>query len=386
MSKEYSQSLQDMPNSGELKEAHPLSGSGTAVTPLAVTSPVIAAKKKTGLKQKFPLKNSFVLNYSDSIKLNIVRVKGTSLGYFNDNILTRTLKPISEMGDENLVVRVDSLNKYLPKLEISASLNKTFNVAADSLNVGSDSLAIAKDSIKKEIVVSKTSTIQVSKEQPVRPASHFQDSKIFLLLIVLFSVGLLGYLRLKSSRFIKTIFKGLYSHYEAKRLFSTVNVRNSLHSVMLDFLFAFNVGILVYEVVSLNMGNSGLLTSFLIFIGSVLGVTLYFVLKLVLFRTIGYIFSTQELTKEYLFFVGVVNKTYGIFLTPILVVLPFTSGFGTYLAIGIAASMYVLLYIIQLLRGFKIILGKAVSLFYFILYLCTLEILPAVVAYRILSK
>ncbi len=386
MPKELSQTLQSTESNGAIQGVTPHKEglSSEILTSKIKLSPL--PLKKASIKKSGIPKNSFVLSYSDSVKLNLIRVRPTSNDFFDNNVLTRTLTPLSSMADKELVVRVDSLNKDIAKSDLGF-IATPVAIPVDTAKVAGDSTyMVASDTVKKAVSKPKITSVHVVKEQAIKATSPFQDSKIFLLVIVLFSVALLGYVRLKSSRFLKTIFKGLWSHHEARRLFSTVNVRNSLHSVMLDVLFVFNVGVLVYEVVSLFTNNNSLLMSFFIFMGSLVGVTIYFLIKILLFRSIGFIFSTKEKTTEYLFFVGVVNKTYGIFLTPILVILPFTTSTSTYVTLGIAVSMYALLYIIQLLRGFKIILGKVITLFYFILYLCTLEILPVIIAYRLLSK
>ena len=159
-----------------------------------------------------------------------------------------------------------------------------------------------------------------------------------------------------------------------------------MHSVMLDLLFSINMGILIYEITAMMMSVRGYIFSLAVFAGSVAAVAFYFLTKNFLYRLVGFIFSTKEDTNEYLFFVGIVTKTYGIIITPILVILPFTTGSATYITIAIAIALYAFLYLIQLFRALKIILKKAISLFYYILYLCTLEILPFIIAYRILNK
>ena len=391
MSIAFSQNIQESQEQGAEQVTAP-----TTPAP-SVTKLSQSQKSQTGFKQRSDLKkvkvvkNGFVLSKSDSVNLNILQVKPTPLGYFDNNLLTRTLQPVTEMADEMLVVRVDSTNSFIAKNEIAQTvLQEAVKTSLDTtkIAVSSDSTtkALVDTIIPKPIEKPRVTTTLVAKERSINMNAPFGESKIFLIGVVVLSVILLGYLRLNSSRFLKTIFKSILSHHEFKRLFSTVNIRNSVHSVMLDFLFVFNMGILTFQIVSIFSKSASLSISILLFLGSMVGVSLYFLLKMAIFKTLGYIFSTKEQTNEYLFFVGIINKTFGIILTPVLVILPFVTGVGTYIVVSIALILYLLLYIIQLLRGFKIILGKAVSLFYFIMYLCTLEILPAIVVYRFLSN
>lgn len=387
MSQEYSQAFKTQINE-ELAQAQPQSSMPAVSQKTTVGASTQISKV---VKKSFPKKNSFILGYSDSVKLNLITQISGSNSYFESNVLTRSLTPLEQISNDQLLIWVDSLNTYQSKAHLlrrdsilnnptlEASLDSTKVLMNDTLNVEVTKVEIAKP-LKVE------STTYIAKDQKVLPTSSFQDSKLFLLIIILFSLGLLGYMRIKSSRFLKTIFKGLFSHHESHKLFTTVNIRNSIHSVMLDLLFSVNMGILIYEIAAMMMSVRGYLFSLAVFVGSIVAVALYFLIKNFLYRVVGYIFSTKEDTNEFLFFVGVVNKTYGIIITPILIILPFTTGSATYITIAIALAMYGFLYLIQLFRALKIILKKAISLFYYILYLCTLEILPFVIAYRILSK
>ncbi len=387
MSQEYSQAFNTQIND-ELVQAQPQS-SMPAVSQKTTAGASIQSSK--AIKRSLPKKNSFVLSYSDSVKLNLITQASGTNTYFESNVLTRSITPLEQLRDDQLLIWVDSLATYRFKAEIlksdSIRNNPPLVTVSDSASVTiNDSLIVETPKVEISKPLRTESTTYIAKDQKILPTSSFQDSKLFLLIIVLFSLGLLGYMRIKSSRFLKTIFKGLFSHHESHKLFTTVNIRNSMHSVMLDLLFSINMGILIYEITAMMMSVRGYIFSLAVFAGSVAAVAFYFLTKNFLYRLVGFIFSTKEDTNEYLFFVGIVTKTYGIIITPILVILPFTTGSATYITIAIAIALYAFLYLIQLFRALKIILKKAISLFYYILYLCTLEILPFIIAYRILNK
>lgn len=387
MSQEYSQAF----NTQKIDELGQEKPQSTMPAVSQKTTAGVSIQSSKAIKKSLPKKNSFVLSYSDSVKLNLITQSSGVNSYFGSNVLTRSLTPLEQLNDDQILIWVDSLSTYKSKAEIlksdSIKNNPPVLTTSDSLSVNSnDSLSVVTPKVEVVKPLKIESTTYIAKDQKVLPTSSFQDSKLFLLILVLFSLGLLGYMRIKSSRFLKTIFKGLFSHHESRKLFTTVNIRNSIHSVMLDLLFSINMGILIYEVASMMMSVRGYLFSLAIFTGSVVAVAFYFLTKNFLYRLVGYIFSTKEETNEYLFFVGIVNKTYGIVITPILIILPFTTGSATYITIGVAIALYGFLYLIQLFRALKIILKKAISLFYYILYLCTLEILPFIIAYRILNK
>ena len=122
MSKALSPNFQDIQEQG----AAPVTAPTETATPSATSSKPqnhkVSTKQHTDLKKVKLAKNSFVLSKSDSVKLNIVQVEPTTLGYFDNNILTRTLQPVAEMADELLVVKVDSTNSFVPKNQVATIL------------------------------------------------------------------------------------------------------------------------------------------------------------------------------------------------------------------------------------------------------------------------
>ncbi|GHT79164.1 hypothetical protein FACS189464_3740 [Bacteroidia bacterium] len=88
----------------------------------------------------------------------------------------------------------------------------------------------------------------------------------------------------------------------------------------------------------------------------------------------GSIFLIQPVVKEYVYNMFLFNGVQGIFIFPLLLLIPFVPN-GLYMTYAVIAVLGII-YLSRILRFFQIIQAKKVSSFYFILYLCTLEILP----------
>jgi hypothetical protein len=107
-------------------------------------------------------------------------------------------------------------------------------------------------------------------------------------------------------------------------------------------------------------------------------------IKTAAYKLIGLIFSTQKETSEFLFNVNAINKAFGMAILPFIAVLPFLQGAPGLVVIQMGIALFFAMYLLQLYQGAKIILQHPLSIFYMILYLCALEILPLAILYKVL--
>jgi len=106
----------------------------------------------------------------------------------------------------------------------------------------------------------------------------------------------------------------------------------------------------------------------------------YYMLELCAYSAVGYAFSTPTGRREWLrgFNSSQALLGIGLILPAVLAVFypPLTQ-----LAVAAAAVLYVCARILFIIKGFRIFYDNIGSLLYFILYLCTLEIVPVVFVY-----
>ena len=113
-------------------------------------------------------------------------------------------------------------------------------------------------------------------------------------------------------------------------------------------------------------------------------ILLYQLLKSLLVYLSGIIFNTSESARNYQLNTLLFNHIIGIVLFPV-VVLAFYWNSQVCLTFGIVSVSFILLY--RLFRGVVIGLSnKNYNLFYLFLYLCTLEILPLLLLFKVVSK
>lgn len=160
---------------------------------------------------------------------------------------------------------------------------------------------------------------------------------------------------------------------------------NMLHaSFRLDLIFALILSLFGYQFISTYKINFGITNSFyvyLICLGMVIG---YFMAKKVIYYLIGTLTESKHEVQEYLFSITVFNRVLGLFLLPITAIIAFVPLYQPEPLLFTGLGIVIVFYLLSLIRGGKIFLKKHFSIFYLILYLCTLEFLPLLLIYNIL--
>lgn len=121
---------------------------------------------------------------------------------------------------------------------------------------------------------------------------------------------------------------------------------------------------------------------YLLIVGIVAGAYLF---KLLVGAFMRRIFNDPGLIKEYLFELFLVNKAIGVLFLPFAVAVCFINVGRLNLLFSVAGITFVLFVIFRLIQGLRMSLSYPVSRVYIILYLCTLEILPFLVVWKLIS-
>ena len=179
--------------------------------------------------------------------------------------------------------------------------------------------------------------------------------------------------------------KELFQTKERSSLFIDTSVKNSRQIFYLSFLSTINLALFLYLFISQNQTyyeNQSI--NVLLFFGIVL---LFFVLKFSLLRFLRFVFFDNNTTTDSIqnsFFV--LMSMLGVFLyinVLFLIYSPFQDAHFLFVTGFVVYALYVILIAYRLIKHFY---TQIYSFFYLILYLCTLEILPAILLYNALLK
>lgn len=198
----------------------------------------------------------------------------------------------------------------------------------------------------------------------------------FILILSLFA-----WLMLSSGNHMLSLFQSAFNSQTANRLYGE-KADNILHpSFRYDMLFYSTTGVMLYHFQQIYY-TSTLYSGWIMVFINIGAVLLFFNLKFFLYILSGAIFDVGNQVDEYLFYLKSMNRVSGFFMLPLSIILFFTDGFITNSLLILGAVILFSLSILGIYRGMKIKGEKDFSIYYLILYLCTLEILPVLILWR----
>jgi hypothetical protein len=150
-------------------------------------------------------------------------------------------------------------------------------------------------------------------------------------------------------------------------------------------IYIISVTLLIYQSVEIfSPGSTEGIKTLLVFL-LFLGIYVVFsLLKISVIWLISVTFKNKETAKEYIQNILIYNLVTGILLLPLLLLIIYTYH---ELFLYVAGGLVLIMIFLRFIRGITIGLSDSkFSLFHLFLYLCTLEILPLLVAAKFLSK
>ncbi len=203
------------------------------------------------------------------------------------------------------------------------------------------------------------------------------------IIILVISIFLLGFVKaFSNNRFnqgIKAIFNygvALEITREEKVFFHRSNILFTVIHLLTGALFIFQLK----ELVDTDMYSLNSFTFFSLILAFLAGI---YSVKYLFFKFFASIFNENSVAPEYIFNVSLYNNLLGFLLIIILCITYFSLLPFAFILTYIALPIILITFILRLGRLFLIGIRKGILYFYIFVYLCTLEILPLVVLYRI---
>jgi hypothetical protein len=201
-------------------------------------------------------------------------------------------------------------------------------------------------------------------------------------ILLILSISLYTISKYSYPRYYLRLLSTVLNYHSANKLYLEKNMRNIRGSIFFGSFALLVIGIFIsyslkFYLESLDLKFLLVLANCIIYLFS------WFLLKYIVFRFIGYVFGGSQESKEYLFNVFLYLKNLAIFILPIVVVIPYVPEFWSTILLYLGLVLSSFMYIFRIIRGIKILFAKHVSIFYMILYLCGLEILPLLMIYKL---
>ncbi len=214
---------------------------------------------------------------------------------------------------------------------------------------------------------------------PSRPVAY-SPSDWFTLTLFL-SVVLVILVKQFNGKYLRALFKSLFSYPAAARLFQEKNISQKTGSFLMETFYLFVFSLFGYQLLK-QYGTSLPYSGFVLFLLCMAAILLFFLLKNLLYSLLGFISETRIQTHEYLFNLRNYNKVLAVFLLPLVGLTAWAPVYNPAVFLLTGLIMTVLLYLLTLHRGVVILLKNQFSVFYLFLYLCTLEILPLLLFFK----
>lgn len=200
-------------------------------------------------------------------------------------------------------------------------------------------------------------------------------------------VALFVVVRLAFKKVLFETIRSVINKNSALRLSQENNQVAIRASVILKTIFVLTMGLFTFQTLDNFTSLPSDFTHFQITLLCSLGWGILYTLKYIFTSFIGFLTNTQENIQLYLSNTAILNKVLGLLLLPIVFSVP-------YLKINFLEPKDLLLmgwvfflafYLLRLTKGVLICIRQNVSLFYLILYLCTLELIPSLLLLKVLD-
>jgi hypothetical protein len=205
----------------------------------------------------------------------------------------------------------------------------------------------------------------------------------YFFIIVLIIVGI-AWIRMIHGKFLNSLFVSAYSYQAASKVFKEQSVVQKRFSLGLMLLYLINTSLFIFL---LNRFFSpGIFESNEVFFVPEVFLFLLFLilLRIIIMRSIAFIFKQSELFLELLYHYFIFNKVLGILLIPFLITIPYTQEITQEIIVYTGILLVFVLQFVRLIRVAIFVMKNVVLLFYLILYLCILELLPVLVLIKLL--
>lgn len=253
-----------------------------------------------------------------------------------------------------------------------------------SLFVKSDSQSFA---VKPEVF------LQTEFTQAVHPPGKLEQiihvSKLsylnWTLLVGLICVILLLALKSYYKKFTSRIVNTLVNFQLADKMLREKNiiVRRAFFIMNLNYVMVSGLFILLLTIYFGFRITASYPLDYLLINAVIIGILIS---RLVLYYVAGYLFDRLPSVIEHIHMVYLVNKNLGLVLLPISFFAIYTSLKFSELLLFIGIGIVAIATVYKLIRGFQIIYRSGVLLFYAILYLCTLEVLPLLLGAKLIMS
>ena len=224
--------------------------------------------------------------------------------------------------------------------------------------------------------------LQTVHTHPIPVVRRTPDWFTMLLVFVIISFT---WIRVFYFRIIRQLTAAFFSNSISNQVVRDENILIQRASVLMSFVFYLSASLFIYQVsIYFNWNYAFLGEGFLRFLVVSLLLAFAYSFKMVLLKGLGEIFELDRPVASYIFNIFLINNMLGLILIPVTIASAFVVTLSAGFVIYIGITLVIIAFIYRLVRAFTIwVTLPGVSIFYLILYFCTLEIAPLLILVKL---
>ena len=201
-------------------------------------------------------------------------------------------------------------------------------------------------------------------------------SNDWFLIPILINLILLAFIRYNYKGYILQVLISSVNYTTSSKLYRENKNAKQRSGFLLTIIFLISATVFLFQLIKYFLPNSSDYNTLLI-----LGFLFVCIILLILFNKlinliIGILFVQQDISAEYNHNIDFFNQTAGLILFPVTILIIYSSIPATAIYFGIFS--FAAIFILRIIRLFKININKQINIFYMFLYLCGVEIIPII--------
>ncbi|MBN1989033.1 MAG: DUF4271 domain-containing protein [Bacteroidales bacterium] len=352
----------------------------------AFIKPLVTSQPAQAFQDTVKPVSTVTLSSMDSL-FHAAEVKRRQVDSVKKSIAIRSVQRVVEKKPEPVVY--DSLPPVHLSLEAKASASFFFpdsyipRVLSDSIFICSAESAQGVSQKSEGVLVETVESGEVGSTelsvkaftQSVLPNWIFGVAIAFLVIFAL--------VRIKYWKYVAEIFEGIIYGYAGEKLFRDRNIPFLRVSSILDVLFFGSTSVIVYLYLkSISVDVFADSYSFLLF-GAILGILLLFrLIRFFAHRTLAFVTDSRSFFLEIYHHGVLYPRGLAVISVPLAFFIAYSEPAVARILFYTYAVTVALLLLLRLFRFAYVFLKKGFSLFYFLLYLCALEIPPVLILWK----
>lgn len=197
---------------------------------------------------------------------------------------------------------------------------------------------------------------------------------------ILLGMFLLSIIVTRHRKYLGLLFESIVYRFSSNKFLNEKNSQFQRMKFILDILFVISFSLVVDQIVKgLGLYSPPEKFQFIIFVAIASLLIVLRLFRLIVFKLSALFSNHQVFFKDLFNSASLYTRTMGIFLLPLVFLITYSTGFINIMFIYLSIFIIFIMLILRIISMFRAFILGGFSIFYFILYLCALEIAPLLV-------